>query len=147
MGVRISDRDLGMKKIFREIRKIDNKSVKAGVLKNAGKEPNGTSLVDVAVYNEFGTSHIPSRPFIRIASDKNKSFWTDESEKIIDDIVDGGTANFNSLGKTMVNDIKDVMGDTTLLESNAPSTIRRKGRNEPLIDKGKLKSSIDFEVD
>lgn len=147
VGVRVTDRDLGFKKRVRNLQNLNNKSVKAGVLQNSGTEDNGTKIVDVAIYNEFGTSRIPSRPFVRIASEKNQQTWANEAEKVVDKIVAGYDANFSSLGDRMVENIKDVIGDKNLLVPNAPSTIRRKGHDKPLIDTGKLKASIDFEVE
>ena len=147
MDVHIVDRDLGLNRIMREIRELDGKTVKAGVLKNAGKESNGTSIVDVAIYNEFGTSKIPSRPFLRIATDKNQNTWQRESERIVDNVINQRAADFNSLGNRMKNDIKNVIGDKSLLTPNAPATIRRKGHDKPLIDTGKLKDAIAYEVE
>lgn len=147
VGVRVTDRDLGFKKRVRNLQNLNNKSVKAGILSSAGTEDNGVKIVDVAIYNEFGTSRIPSRPFVRIASEKNQQTWANETEKIVDKIVAGYDANFSNLGDRMVENIKDVIGDKNLLVPNAPSTIRRKGHDKPLIDTGKLKASIDFEVE
>lgn len=47
----------------------------------------------------------------------------------------------------MKENIQDVISDKNLLVPNAPSTIRRKGHDKPLIDTGKLKASINFEVE
>ncbi len=143
----VTDRDLGFNQILRNLRELDGKTVKAGILKNAGKEPNGTSLVDVAIYNEFGTSRIPSRPFLRIATDKHKTTWLNESERIVDKVLAKYNPNFSILGNEMVENIRDVIGNKSLLAPNAPSTIRKKGHDKPLIDKGKLKSSIAYEVE
>ena len=43
-------------------------NVEVGIFDDGKKEPNKTSVYDVAVYNEFGTSHIPARPFMRQTS-------------------------------------------------------------------------------
>jgi len=143
----VEDIDLGFAEIIRNVRELDGKTVKAGILKDAGKEPNGTSLVDVAIYNEFGTSRIPSRPFLRIATDRNKTTWQNEAERIVDKVFARYNPNFSILGRTMVENIRDVIGNKSLLAPNAPATIRKKGHDKPLIDKGKLKSSVAYEVE
>ena len=147
VGAKVTDKDLGFKNRVRNLQKLNNKSVKAGVLEGSGNEDNGTSLVDVAFYNEYGTSRIPARPFVRIASEKNQQTWANEAEKVVDKIVAGYDANFSILGNTMKENIQAVIGDKNLLVPNAPSTIRRKGHDKPLIDTGKLKASINFEVE
>ena len=147
VGAKVTDKDLGFKNRVRNLQKLNNKSVKAGVLEGSGNEDNGTSLVDVAFYNEYGTSRIPARPFVRIASEKNQPTWANEAEKVVDKIVAGYDANFSILGNTMKENIQAVIGDKNLLVPNAPSTIRRKGHDKPLIDTGKLKASINFEVE
>lgn len=143
----VEDIDLGFAEIVRNVRELDGKTVKAGILKDAGREPNGTSLVDVAIYNEFGTSRIPSRPFLRIATDRNKTTWQNESERIVDKVLAKHNPNFSILGRRMVENIRDVIGNKSLLAPNAPATIRKKGHDKPLIDKGKLKSSVAYEVE
>lgn len=143
----VEDIDLGFAEIIRNVRELDGKTVKAGILKDAGKEPNGTSLVDVAIYNEFGTSRIPSRPFLRIATDRNKTTWQNEAERIVDKVFARYNPNFSILGRRMVENIRDVIGNKSLLAPNAPATIRKKGHDKPLIDKGKLKSSVAYEVE
>ena len=143
----MTDKDLGFKKRVRNLQNLNNKTVKAGVLAGSGNEDNGTSLVDVAFYNEYGTSKIPARPFVRIANEKNQQTWANEAEKVVDKIVAGYDANFSILGNTMKENIQDVIGDKNLLVPNSPATIRRKGHDKPLIDTGKLKASIKFEVE
>ena len=147
LAVTVKDVDLGFKKRVRNLQRINNKSVKAGVFEGSGSEDNGTSLVDVAFYNEYGTSKIPARPFVRIASEKNQQTWANEAERVVDKVVAGYDANFSILGNTMKENIQDVIGDKNLLVPNSPATIRRKGHDKPLIDTGKLKASIDFGVE
>lgn len=145
----VIDRDLGWKKIMRDFQNLDGRNIVAGVLKNAGKEPNGAKLVDVAFWNEYGTKNIPSRPFVRLTHENNRQKWGDLSEKVCDDIVArrGYTPTLNFLGETMVKDTQKIFGDKSKLTHNAPSTIRRKGHDKPLIDKGKLQKSIDYRID
>jgi hypothetical protein len=47
----------------------------------------------------------------------------------------------------MKKDIQSIFGDTSKLASNAPSTIRKKGRNEPLVDTGTLKKKVAYRVE
>ncbi len=66
----VLDKDMGYKRIFNDINQLDNRSVKIGLM--GGEEVSGVSVVDYAVYNEFGTSRIPARPFMSTTADQNR---------------------------------------------------------------------------
>ena len=144
----VIDRDLGWKKICDGYRALNGKTIKAGVLKGAGSY-KGVSISQVAKWNEYGTDngHIPSRPFIAIATDENKG-WQSEVKMQVGRINSSADVNgaLNTIGKKMKEDIKSVFGDRSKLRPNAPSTIAKKGFDAPLIDTGKLQEAIDFEV-
>ena len=146
----VVDHDLGFRKIVSNLQDLDNAEIVVGVLRNAGKEKDGTDLVDVAVYNEFGTKHIPSRPFIRIASDEHGDEWQDLSERCVDAIIAGRIGKsqaMNLIGSKAKADIQKVFGDKSKLAPNKQSTIDRKGSSAPLIDSSRLRGSIDFRID
>ena len=107
----VQDHDLGFRKIVSGLKELDNVEIVVGVLRNAGKEKDGTDLVDVAVYNEFGTKHIPSRPFIRIASDEHGDEWQNLSERCVDAIIAGRMGKnqaMNPIGSKAKADIQKV---------------------------------------
>ena len=143
----VIDRDLGWKDIMHGFRRLNGKTIKAGVLEGAGNEANGASIAEVATYNEYGTRRIPSRPFIAIATDESKG-WQSEVKKQVGGITSSADVNgaLNTIGEQMKKDIKNVIGDRSKLKPNAPSTIAKKGFDAPLIDTGKLQEAIDFEV-
>lgn len=141
----VEDRDLGYTRIISGMMELDGAAVIAGVLKNAGKESGGTDLVDVAVYNEYGTRRIPPRPFLRIATDENGDDW----QKLAEDLVISGVSKnrvLNIVGLQAVADIQKVFGSNKL-KPNAPATVARKGSTAPLIDTGRLRQSIHFRVE
>lgn len=144
----VIDMDNGYAHVVKEIMKLDGKSVEAGIHATAGRE-DGTDLVDIAIYNEYGTKRIPSRPFVRLATDNNQKEW--------DRIVDAGHAAIvagtrdadfmlNVLGNRMVADIQKTIGNRQLLVPNAPATVKKKGSDAPLIDSGRLRQSVDYVV-
>lgn len=59
----IQDTDPGFHSLIASLRSLEDKKLKVGVLPSAGRNSEGVDLVDVAVWNEFGTRHIPARPF------------------------------------------------------------------------------------
>ena len=145
----VIDRDLGFNRIMRDLEKLDGMEVVAGMLRDSGKAENGASYVDIAAWNEYGTTRIPSRPFIRISADTNKQSWEKLAQQCVNDVTDGGSPRDAAqvVGHRMVEDIRKVFGDTSMLKANAPSTIKKKGRNEPLVDSGEMRRRVNFRVE
>ena len=145
----VKDTDKGWKRITRKIKALNGKIVSAGIHTDAGTEKNGVSIAQVATYNEFGTERIPARPFIRLSFENHKKEWGDEAETQLTAMIKSGkTASgaLNAVGRHMKKDIVSIIGDTSQLRHNAPSTIARKGFDKPLYETGKLKAAIDFKV-
>jgi len=148
MMAEVIDVDLGWKQICQNFRAMNGKEIKAGALETAGNEKNGASIADVATWNEYGTRHIPSRPFIAIATDEHKGWQSEVKVRMFDVMSPQGniSESLDAIGKQMKTDIKNVIGDRGKLAPNAPATVARKGHNYPLIDTGTLLDSIDYEV-
>lgn len=145
----VIDCDLGFNRIMRDLQKLDGMEVVAGMLKDSGKASNGASYVDIAFWNEYGTRRIPSRPFIRISADTNKQAWAKMAQQCVNDVIDGDSPSEAAkvVGHRMVEDIRKVFGDTSKLKANAPSTIAKKGRNEPLVDSGEMRRRVNFRIE
>ena len=145
----VIDHDLGFNRIMRDLQKLDGMEVVAGMLRDSGKASNGASYVDIATWNEYGARRIPSRPFIGISADTNRQTWAKIAQQCVNDVIDGNspTEAARVIGHRMVEDIRKVFGDTSKLKANAPSTIKKKGRNEPLVDSGEMRRRVNFRVE
>lgn len=121
--------------------------VEVGVISDHTYE-DGLTVVEVAAYNEFGTKHIPERPFIRSTVKKEKPKLKAFSGKLLKKIIDGKLTREKALGllgQKVAGEIKETI--TTLrAPPNAASTIAAKKSSNPLIDTGELRQSITFEV-
>ena len=142
--------DLGYSAILSGLSQLGDREVKVGVFADAGTEPDGTSLADVAIWNEYGTDHIPSRPFMRITADKNEKNWQGLAEKAVGRIIDQGGGSprqvLEVIGIAAVGDVQEVIGSSELA-ADSSGTIKRKGSDAPLIDKGRLRQSIKFKIE
>ena len=98
----------------------------------------------MAAYNEFGTSSIPPRPFIRNAKSENDKKWANFLARDLNSTKNADLA-FARLGELVRNDIIVSINKTTS-PPNSADTIERKGSSHPLIDTGFLKSSVTYEV-
>lgn len=153
---KVEDRDLGYTAVIKNVTALSSKSLVVGVLQNAGKEEDGTDLVDVAIWNEYGTrdGHIPARPFLSIATDENKAKWQKLTEEAADAVIDRKMPVDQALeiiGSQMAGDVQMVIGDKSKLKPNRPATIRAKSKkgkigDAPLIDTGRLRQSIHFDI-
>jgi hypothetical protein len=121
--------------------------VEVGVISDETYE-DGLTVVEVAVWNEFGTKHIPERPFIRSTVKQQKAPLKAFSGKLLQKILDGKLTREKALGllgQKVSGEIKETI--TSLrTPPNAPSTVEAKKSSNPLIDTGELRQSITFEV-
>lgn len=146
--IRITDTDPGFHALLSSLSTLRRSKIEVGVLPSAGRNSEGVDLVDVAVWNEFGTRHVPARPFMRIAADRNESIWNCYAEQCIDAALQNGADinhTFSVLGEQIKRDVQLVFGSGEITP-NKPATIRRKGSSVPLIDHGDLRRSIDYKV-
>lgn len=127
--------------------------VKVGIMgrKNNRNDGSGQTNADIGFIHEFGTSKIPKRSFLRFPL-----FF--KSSRILKEIAQDVTVK--NLGKgDMIQILKDLgiaceraildafgTGGWGYWQRNAPSTIKRKGSAQPLIDLGFLRKSISSEV-
>ena len=149
MAVSISvvekDIGIGMEAIFASCRELSGQGVKVGVM--SGSYPDGTSVVDVAYWNEYGTSKMPSRPFIRQTFEKNGSDIEQVSRTLLGGIITGiynADGALRELGDWYEGVMKEVLRDGSYVP-NAPSTLAQKNGSKPLVDTGTLLQSIKWE--
>jgi HK97 gp10 family phage protein len=127
--------------------------VKAGILNNA-TTTDGKSIAEYAVYNEFGTSRIPARPFMRTVAKEKPKQWIGEMVRHVRARATDPAIWKQALGvagESMKSDIKDSIqnGNWT---PNAPATVRAKARkgkvepDHPLIDTGQMLVAVSYEV-
>ena len=127
---------------------LANMKVQVGFLSSA-KYEDGTSVAQVAMFNEYGVPQRrqPPRPFMRTALKKAKEWKKTFDFMIKKDFARGGDfkTSFETLGLVVKGDIK-----TSIKELTAPalaqSTIDKKGFSKPLIDTGYMLDAVNYEV-
>lgn len=127
--------------------------LKIGVLEDAthttvGKNARSIKVAEYAIYNEFGTRRIPSRPFMRFSLDTfAESAWLPELAQLLKEGEDPEKA-LGKIGAQAQGDVRRVI-EAWAQPGNAESTIRQKrsGRDNPLVDSGDLLDAIDFEIE
>lgn len=106
------------------------------------------TVAQVAVWNHYGTSTIPARPFLTLALALHKDELKRLQTRLAVGIVQGKLQLDQALallGEAAVAKVKQTIADGVAPE-NAESTIKRKGSSTPLINFGQLRGSITAEV-
>lgn len=141
------------KRFLKELQKLSEKQVRVGLKRGKkGKRHNGTSsqtdLVDIALYNELGTSTIPSRPFlaqtVQMHEEEIKEMAATEVSQALLGEKDSQQA-FEVIGEDVRKKVQNRIDEGQFVP-NAPSTIKRKGHDHPLIDTGTMRDSISYTV-
>lgn len=120
-------------------------TLRVGFLEKA-TYPNGTPVAMIAAINEFGRPPVqPPRPYFRRMIEEKQGEWPDAIAGLL-------KANDYDVIKTL--DLTGAAIAGQLRESIvklvapplAPSTIRRKGFDKPLIDTAHMLKSVDHDV-
>lgn len=124
-------------------------AVRVGILETQTyptKDGKGdVSVAQVAYWNEYGTATIPARPFFRNTIADKQDEWADNAASILQH-ADGDVGKALALiGEGVKGDIVETIQNFSEPE-NAPSTVKKKGFNKPLIDTGDLWRAIQSEV-
>ncbi len=104
-------------------------------------------LVDIALWNELGTENIPSRPFMRDSVDKHRQEIGKAIEAQKAALLKGATTKkvLSALGLFQLDLIQTEIDQGSFV-ANAPSTIRKKKSDKPLINNGHLKSLVQYQI-
>lgn len=134
-------------RFFKQIDELREKEVFIGFQSGEVTDDRGVDMAQIAMWNELGTSTSPSRPFLRMSVDENASDINDMCGKQLKSIAEGGTAEqclkqVGVFGVSLVQE-KIVSGSYA---PNAPSTVKKKGSDKPLIDTGRMRQSVKYVI-
>ena len=148
MSVKVTDKvTADGKKLEKILKELAEKEVRVGFQQGKATEKDGTDICDIAAWNELGTVNMPSRPFLRMSvddnSDKINSFMSAQKRSIIK----GEPADriLKKIGIFQKDLIQEKITEGSFAP-NAPSTIKAKGSSKPLIDTGRMRQSVNFEI-
>lgn len=144
-----------MQQVIKNISNLGNMRILAGWVR-PGQKHGDTKLTmaQLACVMEYGAkvgkkTYIPPRPMLRLTGRLKSKNWVQQAGKLAKSVLDGkakgNTAQY-ALGALIADDIKGVMNTSSLFAENRPSTVRKKGKNTPLIDTGELRDAVDFVV-
>lgn len=150
-------------KIFKEIKYLEEHSVEIGILavdkdKKDEKEnkKSKATILEYAIYNEFGTKNIPARPFMRNTIDRNydeiKRIREEQFNRVLKEEITGKQA-LMILGQTVQGMVRETILDAKIwAKKNSSVTIKKKSKkignyyDNPLQDTGFLVTHIRFQI-
>ena len=135
------------KKFADEFNKLINHEIAVGFIRGIDPYEDDTDLVDVAMYNEYGTSTIPPRPFLEQGIETHQRQIQQAVDNAFLTVDRGGDAEtgLNQIGNVAKGAIQDEIANGEFAP-NAPSTIKKKGSSRPLIDTGHMRQSVKYYI-
>lgn len=146
MGFGFTDLTPEGKKYFRELKKMTDMEIQVG-FQGDQKYEDGTSIAKVAAINEFGASDIPERPFMRQSFENHEGELQAACDAAQRLVSSGGSAEqaLQQIGVVAKGLVQDEIVNGGFAP-NAESTIKKKGSEQPLIDTGTMRQSVNFVV-
>lgn len=145
--------DNGWKKLLDETIKLAGATIRVGWVGTTALEQHGKSGLnnaEIATVNEFGSTdgHVPARHALRTTFEKDPKRGRDKLAEGVKQMVMQGKPARTALrlvgrwGKTVVR--AEMKKD--LPPPNAASTIRQKQSGDTLIDTGKLRDAVRYQI-
>ncbi|MFL4498453.1 hypothetical protein [Weissella sp. MSCH1] len=137
--------------IMWELEQLNHLRVRVGIFGGSGGGNGKITLVEIANINEFGTrnGHVPERSFVRSTYSEKVGDWSNFAKRLTMKVATGSLTAYQAysqLGARMTRDIKRKITDLRS-PANAPSTIKKKGSSNPLIDTGAMRAAVTWRVD
>ena len=142
--IRTTIRTKGGHRLRAHIRKVSRRSptsLEVGFFGNK-KYPDGTYVADVVAWNNYGTANIPARPFF------------DEFSNGSTEVLRELSARTPPITRSLLTEVAGLLEN--YLQSiirvwteppNAPRTIAKKGKDDPLVDTEFLINSVDHRIE
>lgn len=135
-----------------ELAYIHTNGVRAAGMKSetdkAVEEGTPYPLALQAYIKEHGSPayRVPPRPFLEPGIEKHLDLVESGMKAALQDVLDGGDgrAQRERLGATMAAKVQAYFQEDNGWPPNAPSTIKKKGSVQPLVDTGALRQSITY---
>jgi hypothetical protein len=156
--VKITDKDHGYAALVKRLYGETKARVEVGILAGEGhaddEHGEGTTLIDVATWMEFGTTdangniHVPERSFVRGYIDDSEDKLRGDMVVLMQSVVKGERTKEQALeiiGLRAVGGMQERIS-AGIPPENAPSTIAQKHSSTPLIRYGQLRAGISSRV-
>lgn len=142
----------GFKRVEKACQALSH-TVEVGILHNPEEARIGALQHDGGIgYYQYGEFEgqavdVPPRPFLMKAIEHNGKEIIDWNTHLLKDFTAENADKFlNRIGDMSKEVVQAEIDNYAREGGNSPRTIKTKGKDSPLIDKGNLRSSIEYEV-
>ena len=134
--------------LLKQLKRLEKNAVAVGIHADAGahKESDGSTVAEIGFYNEYGTSKIPERSFMRSTLKEKIKQYQAELAKVARSAINKPSSvrvNMGKVGQMVSNDIQNKIVSLRT-PPNAEITIAKKRTTNPLIDTGQMVNSIKW---
>ena len=135
------------KKFMAELNKLKGLEICVGFQSGDSRYEDGADTAEIAAFNELGTSDMPARPFMKQSWENHEDDLKKACQAANNMIASGKSAQqaASMLGAVGVGIVQSEIVEGQFAP-NAPSTIRKKGSDRPLIDTGHMRQSVKYVV-
>lgn len=136
--------DLGLDKYIKQMTGLRGRGVKVGIQAGEGSQ-DGVDLLDIAIFQVYGTENIQKRDFMGDFFDKNEKVLGLAMDRMADSVAQGDSIDraLGELGEFVEGGQKEhIQQSKRWATPNKPSTIRQKGSDTPLIDEGLMLGAV-----
>lgn len=146
MAINFTDLTPEGRAYFEKLKKLSELEVQVG-FQEGQQYDDGTSLAEVAAYNELGTSDSPSRPFMRQSFENHEQELRAACDMVNQTLANGGSVEqaLQQLGTFCKGLVQNEITEGGFAP-NKPSTIKKKGSEQPLIDTGLMRQLVDYVI-
>ena len=127
---------------------LAGRRVKVGIQAGSGAE-DGVDLLDILIFNEFGTRTAPARPVMRSYFDRNQAAIAAESDRAATFVMRTGAVGpaLERMGQYMQSGLQaHWRASKSWAVPNSKVTIAMKGSDVPLIDNAVLINAVRYQV-
>lgn len=144
----VVDNDKGWNRIKAELKRAQSREVAVGILE--GSLNQGTSIAEYATHNEFGTEDIPSRPFMAMSFDENRTEIDNDFVRQAHAMTSGKRTADGALtviGQKHASRIQNTITGRNILPQLAPGTVAAKrGSTKTLVDTGAMANAVQISL-
>lgn len=135
---------------LKKLEELHGLVIEVGFQADQKADDGKTSLAEIAYHNHFGTVDkngqvlIPARPFMDALSENTDQLYQFTGQAL--EALSTSREVAEAVGSKAQSIIQDAIrnGDW---EPNAPSTVKKKGSDKPLIDTGKMRQGVSIRFD
>jgi hypothetical protein len=146
MAAVMTERDMGWKRIKRELAALDGAYTQVGLQQGDEHKSFGQAVAEIGAIHEFGApgAGIPRRSWLSTALEKNVRSLRGLKTRLLNSIYEGKRSAVQALG--LLGQVHEDQVKANIVDGEfaplKPETIRRKGSSKPLIDTAQMRQSV-----